>query len=101
MATVNLGAGARIMVSADTGIEQLPVGISLCQTSPGSGVCLAEPTSSVTVRMNAGQIPTFAIFVAGTGTVIPLDLGSNRIFVRFRDADRVVRGATSVGVRTQ
>jgi hypothetical protein len=39
------------------------------------------------------------VFVTATGSV-PFDPAANRIIVEFKDAD-VVRGATSVAVRTQ
>ena len=71
-----------------------------CQTNPSSGACLAAPTSSVTTQINANAAPTFGVFVVGTATV-PFDPAKNRIFVRFKDAGAVTRGATSVAVRTQ
>jgi hypothetical protein len=50
--------------------------------------------------VNANVTPTFGIFVQGNGDV-PFNPASNRIFVRFKDADGVTRGSTSVAVRTQ
>ncbi len=103
VATVNLGAGASITASADTGSASLPVSIVLCQTNPTTSVCLggATPTPTVTTQINAGETPTFAIFVQGTGTPIPFDPANSRVFVRFKDVGGVTRGATSVAVRTQ
>jgi hypothetical protein len=92
VATVNVGASGQITASADTANANLP---------PATGICLGSPSSSVTTQINAGQTPTFAIFVAGTGTVIPFDPANNRVFVRFKDAGGVTRVATSVAVRTQ
>ena len=40
------------------------------------------------------------MFVQGQGTV-PFDPANNRVFVRFKDGDGIIRGATSVAVRTQ
>ena len=54
----------------------------------------------MTTQINANATPTFGVFVAGTATV-PFDPANNRIFVRFKDAGLVTRGATSVAVRTQ
>jgi hypothetical protein len=54
----------------------------------------------VTTQIDAGETPTFGIFVQGTGA-IPSDPAANRIFVRFKDAGGVTRGSTSVAVRTQ
>ena len=100
VATVNLGAGASITASADTGGATLPVNISICQTNPTTGACLSPPASSVTTTINAGATPTFAIFTTGTGSVA-FDAAANRIFARFKDSGGVTRGLTSVAVRTQ
>jgi len=56
---------------------------------------LAQPRA-----VNDGATPTFGVFVTGNANV-PFDPGNNRVFVRFKDAGRVTRGATSVAVRTQ
>jgi hypothetical protein len=100
VATVNMGAGGIITASADTGGVGLPVGLQVCQTDPGTGQCISAVESTVTAPMNAGTTPTFAVFVGGHGTV-PFDPATNRVFVRFTDAAGLVRGATSVAVRTQ
>jgi hypothetical protein len=96
VATSNIGTGAPITATMDTGNAVLPVSLSLCQTDPTTGLCIG----SGTVQINAGQTPTFAIFVTGAG-VVPFDPGLNRIFVRFRTGDGAIVGATSVAVRTQ
>ena len=100
MATVNLGASGSITASADTGAATLPVNISLCQTDPANGQCISGIGPSVTTQINANATPTFGIFVQGNGTV-PFDPAANRIFVRFKDTGGVIRGSTSVAVRTQ
>lgn len=100
VATVNVGASGLITASADTGATALPVNIFLCQTNPVTGICLAPLTSTVTTTIDANATPTFGIFVAGNGN-IPFNAATNRIFVRFKDAGNVTRGATSVAVRTQ
>ena len=87
--------------SADTGAVNLPVNVFLCRTDPSTGVCLGALSSLVTTQINAGQTPTFGIFVQGGGTLVPLDPANNRVFVRFKDAAGVTRGSTSVAVRTQ
>jgi len=100
VATVNLGAGGLITASVDTGGASLPVNLAICQTNPVDSVCLAPRASSVTMQINPGDTPTFAVFVDGTGPV-PFDPAKNRISVRFTDAGSVTRGAASVAVRTQ
>ena len=100
VATVNLGAGASITASADTGDAALPLTLSLCQTNPATGQCISAIGPTVPTQVGAGATPTFGIFVTGTGTV-PFDAARSRIFVRFKDGGGVTRGATSVAVRTQ
>ena len=78
----------------------LPMNLTLCQTNPTTGACLALPASSVTTTINANATPIFGIFVQGSGNV-PFNPATNRIFVRFKDAGAVTRGSTSVAVRTQ
>jgi hypothetical protein len=100
VATVNVGANGNITVSADTGDATLPMSVFVCQTNPVSGLCLAPPASSVTTTIDADATPTFSVFAIGDG-VVPFDPANNRIFVAFRDGGGVVRGSTSVAVRTQ
>jgi hypothetical protein len=100
VATVNVGAGGAITVSADTGTGALPVSISICQTVPATGTCQGNARSSVTTQIDANATPTFGIFVSASG-VVPFDPANNRVFVRFKDAGGVTRGATSVAVMTR
>ena len=101
VATVNVMASGQITASADTGTANLPVNILLCQTNPSTGACLGAPSGLVTTQINAGQTPTFGMFVQGGGTLVPFDPANNRVFVRFKDVGGVTRGSTSVAVRTQ
>ncbi len=100
VATVNVGAAGAITATADTGDASLPVTLSLCQTDPGSGECVSAIGPSVSTTIASGETPTFAVFATGSDTV-PFDPANNRVFVRFRDAGAITRGATSVAVRTQ
>lgn len=99
VASANIGAEGQITVTGDTGATALPLEISLCQTHPESGLCASEIGDSLTLDMAAGSTPTFAIFVSGYG-IISFDPALYRIFVRFRDQEGVIRGETSVAVRT-
>ena len=102
VATVNVGASGAITASADTGGVTLPVNIALCQTNPVTSLCIAPLGPTVTTQINAGETPTFAIFVQGNGSgPVPFAPAVNRITVRFKDAGSVTRGPTSVAVRTQ
>jgi len=100
VATVNVGAGGTITASADTGAASLPITIQLCQTDPATAQCISAMGSTVIVPINANATPTFSIFVTGGG-MIPFDPAANRIFVRFKSGDVLIRGSTSVAVRTQ
>ncbi len=99
VATVNVGVGGNITASADTGSATLPVNVTICETDPPTGLCLAPPSSSVDTQIDANETPTFGIFVEGTGDV-PFDPAANRIYVRFNSGTEN-RGATSVAVRSQ
>jgi hypothetical protein len=100
VATVNVGASGTLTATADTGGASLSLNLTLCQTNPITGDCLAPPATSVLTQIDANATPTFGIFVAGSGPV-PFDPAQHRIRVRFTDASGVVRGATSAAVRTQ
>lgn len=100
VATTNLGTSSAITVSADTGGAQTPITMNLCQTNPATGACISAIGPSVATTINTNETPTFAVFVTGTATV-PFNPATSRIFVRFTDAGGVVRGASSVAVRTQ
>jgi probable HAF family extracellular repeat protein len=99
VATVNVGADATITAAANTGTANLPVTLTLCQTDPTSGACLATPATSVTTDIQPNATPTFGIFVTGSAAVANLS-GINRVFVTFTDGGGVLRGETSVAVRT-
>jgi len=97
----NLGATADVTVGADTGGGQLPLTLTVCETNSATGACLLPPTATVTVTYEEGTTRSFAVFAqASASAVIPFDPAANRIFVRFWDAAFVVRGRTSVAVRT-
>ena len=100
VATVNVGAGADLLVAANTGVAGLPVVMSLCQTAP-SGACINPTTAQpgpIAVPVGAGETQTFSVFVSGLDDV-PFDPARNRIFVAFSDTGGLLRGQTSVAVR--
>jgi alpha-tubulin suppressor-like RCC1 family protein len=101
-ATVNIGAAGTITASVDDNGRGLALTALLCVTNPTTGACTnpATPAASATFALAANASATVAVFVTGTGNV-PFDPGANRLFLRFKTADGVTRGATSVAVRTQ
>ena len=103
VASVNVGVSASISVVADTGAADLPVVITLCETNPADGTCInpAMPgPEPVVTDIDANGTPTFAIFVTAAGDAVPFDPAGNRVFVSFEDGGSVVRGSTSVALRT-
>jgi len=100
VATSNLGIGASITVSATTGSTALPLSLSVCETNPILGTCVAPPSLTVSLFIATGATPTFGIFVTANGA-IPLDAAANRVYVLFSEAGGTVRGRTSVAVTTQ
>ena len=100
VATVNVGAGAQITASVDTGGAAIPVSLAVCQTNSATGQCTSALGSTVATPISGGETPTFAIFVGGHGEVA-FDPGVNRVFVRFTTDSGEIVGATSVAVRTR
>ena len=69
VATVNMGAGDTLTVSADTGGASLPVNVFICQTDPQTSACLSPPANSVTTMILSNETPTFGVFVAADGDI--------------------------------
>lgn len=100
IATANVGAEAELLVTADTGTATtLPLAITLCETNPATGQCLAPPAASIVHDFTAGATPTFSVFVQATAP-IPFAPATSRIFMRFRDNASASHGSTSVAVQT-
>lgn len=99
VAAVNIGFTGDVTVSSVLSDGALPVTVTLCETD-GTGACLAAPTDTVTTAIDTNATASFSAFVTGTANVAD-DPAANRITVQFEDGAGVVRGATSVAVRTQ
>jgi Subtilase family len=99
IATLALGGNASLTLSADDGGKGLPLVLFVCETDPVTGLCLASPTQTVTISSVNGESRTFAVFANATGD-IPFLPGTNRLFVRFKDSNGVVRGATNFAIST-
>ncbi|MBI1235559.1 MAG: hypothetical protein GC188_02625 [Alphaproteobacteria bacterium] len=100
VAVSNVGAGAVITASADTGGRSMAISeIEICATD-SAGTCITTRGPSATLALNTNTTATFAVFVRGTGAAIEDDPARNRIFIRFNEGS-APRGATSVAVRTQ
>jgi hypothetical protein len=99
VATDNIGASGAFTVSVDTDEANLPVTLTICQTDPSTGACLAPAAPTATLQINSGDTDTFGIFVASS-SAIPDMPAVNRVFVQFTDSGGTLRGETSVAVRT-
>ena len=73
--------------------------LSICQTEPSTGACLATPQAEVAIEIASGETPTFAIFATAYAD-IPFAPDRLRIAVEVLDSLQRVRGATSVAVTT-
>jgi hypothetical protein len=93
----NAGITDLITVSADTGTADLPVTLTLCQTTIATAGCLTPAGPSVSIPMAAGAGVGLAVFVQATGG-IQSDPAANRIFVRFKDSSGATRGSTSIAL---
>jgi hypothetical protein len=101
VATVNLGAAAAVTARpTSTGTTTLPLSLTICQTVPATGQCMATPAAFVQTTIAADATPTFAIFGAASGT-IAFAPQTSRVFVQFTDNSGAIRGGTSVAVETQ
>lgn len=101
-ATVNIGAPGELFATVDDNGKNFPLGITLCRTNPSTGACTnpATPGTSVKATLATNEIATYAVFLTTTGTVA-FDPANNRLFLRLKTGDGVVRGATSVAVKTK
>ena len=94
---VNFGVGAQITIEPNTGVNQLPLILSVCELDKVNGTCLATPAPSVTTTIDALEFALFAVFATSEGS-IPPDPANSRIFLPFMDQQSQVRGLTSVTV---
>lgn len=97
VASINIGATETVTVSADTGAASLPVTLNVCETNPLTGVCVSNILSSISTTIATNATPTFSVFATASDEIAG-DPASNRVFLRFRDASDVIRGATSVAI---
>ncbi len=98
-AAINIGVAGSITASVDTGTASISgLSLSLCPTNQTTGACTSPPSATVTQTINNNQVVTYAIF-ATAASAITLDPATKRVFLRLASGG-VVRGATSVAVRT-
>lgn len=98
VASINLGVGGDITVTAVSAGDPLPLTLSLCETD-ATGQCInpTVPAASVTTTVASNATPTFSIF-ASASEAIAFAPGNNRIAVEFSDDTGVLRGSTGVAI---
>lgn len=106
-AATNIGAGdgsgaadeATITVTADTGDAQLPLLLTVCETDPNTGQCLADQADSVETVFTGSDVKFFTAFVYTDGADgVTFDPANARVFLRFTDANGVLRSVTGAAV---
>lgn len=91
VAANNLGATSLPDINVSTSTN-VPVSVTLCQTNPNDGVCLAAPGPSVLLQsLAANANVTLSVFVSAP-TAIANDPAANLIFVNFEKTDGTVVG---------
>ena len=70
----------------------VPVVVTLCQTNPGNGTCLATPNATLTIASTPNATPTFSVFVQSEG-----DLSSHpMLYLTVTDPSNNVLGTVGV-----
>jgi hypothetical protein len=96
VAVDNVGSASAIIATVDTGLVELPLQATICQTDV-NGQCLQTSAASATLSLAANATATFGVFIQATGE-LPFRPDAFRVSVRFSDITGVSRGGTSVAV---
>jgi virginiamycin B lyase len=99
-AATNIGASGQLTARVRLSDAALPLTVTICQTDPSTGQCLAPPSATVTTTIAANQNTTWTAFLKASGAVAQ-DPAKNRVYFEFVDSSGVVRGSTSTAVTTQ
>jgi len=89
-----------VTVKTSTGANpSLPVQVTVCQTNPSTGQCMATPGPTVTLApFGAGATPSFSVFVTATAAIA--SSSNNEVLVLFSNASGTVLGSASVLILT-
>ncbi len=98
VAVSNIGVAGTVEVTGETSNASVTATVSVCETVPATGACMSPPAAMVMKTLAKDETATFGFFVAETAP-IAADFAQKRIFAIFEQVG-VVRGATSVAVRT-
>jgi len=93
----NLGAAGNLLARVRSSTP-LPLKLRICRLT-NANTCLILPAPSIPTSYVAGESKKFRVNAQALGD-IPLNVVNNRILIEFVDLLGIVRGATSVAVRT-
>ena len=99
-AVSNVGAAGSLTLRPEGSGPASGLRLRICETDPGSGACLAPAAETVSRAFAENEAASFAVFARGQGDAVPFAPATSRIRLVAEDADGVVRGSTSVAVRT-
>jgi len=99
VAVANVGSSAEVTVMLDTAEASLPLETLVCQTNTSTGACLAPLSGQTELTLEANATASFMVTL-NASDYIDFNPANNRVFVRFIDESGVLRGATSLSVRT-
>jgi hypothetical protein len=77
----------------------LPVNVTICQTNPTNGQCLAPPSATLMVSIPTGTSAVFSVFVTASAAIAS-DPTNNRIYFEITNPSGTGGGLTSVAVVT-
>lgn len=100
VSTANVGAGGSLTVRPRGLGDADGLRLRICETDPATALCLAPAAETVSRVFAADETATFSVFVRGLGAPAPFAPGANRVVFEAVDGDGIVRGSTSVAVRT-
>ncbi|WP_420431104.1 peptidoglycan DD-metalloendopeptidase family protein [Hyphobacterium sp.] len=99
-AVANVGADGELTLRPSGTGAAAGLDLVICETDTASGACLGSPAQDVTRIFAAGETASFAVFARPQGESVAFSPATTRIRVEALDGDSIIRGATSVAVRT-
>jgi len=99
-AVANVGSAGTLTVRPAARGSASSMRLRICETDPGTGACLAAAADTLSRAFAANESASFAIFARAQGEVVSFAPASTRIQLIAEDAGGVIRGSTSVAVRT-
>jgi len=99
-AVSNVGAAGTLTIRPQGVGTATTLRLRICETDTGTGACLAPATETISRAFGANETASFAVFGRAQGQAVVFAPATSRIRVVAEDATSVIRGLTSVAVRT-